>query len=115
MLAAALVRAMRGGRTSCTAGSAHGMSALPLAADFQARSRFAGGPNPEGEGTIPNIAQHGIGDYSVKVIERVLETGETPEDTVCGAMLAVVRSTSQLPQSDRAAMAAYIKSLPPVE
>jgi mono/diheme cytochrome c family protein len=77
--------------------------------------RFIGGPNPEGEGTIPNITQHGIGEYSVKVIERILETGETPDDTVGGAMLAVVRSTSQLPQSDRAAIAAYIKSLPPVE
>jgi mono/diheme cytochrome c family protein len=76
--------------------------------------RFAGGPNPEGEGTIPNITQHGIGEYSVKVIERILETGETPDDTVGDSMLAVVRSTSQLPQSDRAAMAAYIKSLPPV-
>ncbi len=30
-------------------------------------------------------------------------------------MAAVVRNTSQLPQSDRAAMAAYIKSLPPVQ
>jgi hypothetical protein len=30
-------------------------------------------------------------------------------------MLPVVRNISQLPQSDRAAMAAYIKSLPPVQ
>ena len=30
-------------------------------------------------------------------------------------MAAVVRNTSQLPQSDRAAMAAYIKSLAPVQ
>jgi hypothetical protein len=30
-------------------------------------------------------------------------------------MGAVVRNTSQLPASDRAAMADYIKSLPPVE
>ena len=27
------------------------------------RSGFAGGPNPEGEGTIPNITQHGLKDY----------------------------------------------------
>ena len=45
----------------------------------------------------------------------LLATGETPEDTVGGSMLPVVRNTSQLPQSDRAAMAAYIKSLPPVQ
>jgi hypothetical protein len=30
-------------------------------------------------------------------------------------MTAVVRNTSQLPAEDRNAMAAYIKSLPPVE
>ena len=30
-------------------------------------------------------------------------------------MAAVVRNTSQLPPADRAAIAAYIKSLPPVE
>jgi mono/diheme cytochrome c family protein len=77
--------------------------------------RFAGGPNPEGEGTIPNITQHALGEYTEKVIERILETGETPEDTVGGSMVGVVRNTSQLPQPDRAAMAAYIKSLPPVE
>ena len=77
--------------------------------------RFAGGPNPEGEGTIPNITQHALGEYTVKDIARILETGETPEDTVGGSMVAVVRNTSQLPPSDRAAMADYIKSLPPVE
>jgi mono/diheme cytochrome c family protein len=76
--------------------------------------RFAGGPNPEGEGTVPDITQHGLGDYSAEVIERILETGETPDDEVGGAMVRVVRNTSQLPQSDRAAMATYIKSLPPV-
>jgi mono/diheme cytochrome c family protein len=77
--------------------------------------RFAGGPNPEGEGTIPNITQHALGEYTVKDIARILETGETPEDTVGGSMVGVVRNTSQLPPSDRAAMADYIKSLPPVE
>jgi mono/diheme cytochrome c family protein len=78
------------------------------------RQRFAGGPNPDGEGTIPNITQHGIGSYSVKDIEEILTSGQTPEDTVGGSMVAVVRGTSQLSPADRAAMAAYIKSLPPV-
>lgn len=78
--------------------------------------RFSGGPDPEGgDGTIPNITPAGIGKYTVKQIEEVLTSGETPDDKVGGAMAAVVRSTSQLPQSDRAAMATYIKSLPPVE
>jgi mono/diheme cytochrome c family protein len=78
--------------------------------------RFAGGPNPEGEGTIPNITQHGLKDYSDKDILEILTTGMNPDgDNVGGSMAAVVRNTSQLPQSDRAAIAAYIKSLPPVQ
>ena len=78
--------------------------------------RFTGGPDPEGEGTIPNITQHGIGEYSVKDIEEILASGMNPEgDSVGGSMAAVVRNTSQLPPADRAAMAAYIKLLPPVE
>jgi mono/diheme cytochrome c family protein len=78
--------------------------------------RFSGGPNPEGEGRIPNITQHSLGEYSEKDIAEILTSGMNPEgDTVSGSMGAVVRNTSQLPASDRAAMAAYIKSLPPVE
>jgi mono/diheme cytochrome c family protein len=78
--------------------------------------RFAGGPNPEGEGWIPNITQQGLKDYSEKDIEYLLETGNTPEgDSVGGAMAPVIRNTSQLTPEDRRAMAVYIKSLPPVE
>jgi mono/diheme cytochrome c family protein len=78
--------------------------------------RFAGGPNPEGEGWVPNITQQGLKDYSEKDIEYLLETGNTPDgDSVGGAMAPVIRNTSQLTPQDRAAMAAYVKSLPPVE
>lgn len=78
--------------------------------------RFAGGPNPEGEGTIPNITQHALKDYSEKDIIEILATGMNPEgDSVGGSMAAVVRNTSQLAAPDRAAIAAYIKSLPPVQ
>jgi len=45
----------------------------------------------------------------------MLESGITPDDKVSGEMAEVVRNTSQLSAEDRAAMAAYIKSLPPVE
>jgi mono/diheme cytochrome c family protein len=81
-----------------------------------ASRRFAGGPDPEGsDGQVPNITQAGIGDYSEQDIARVLETGDLPNgDSVGGGMTAVVRNTSQLPAEDRAAMAAYLKSLPPV-
>ncbi len=81
-----------------------------------AAQRFAGGPNPEGEGWIPNITQRGISDYSEKDLAYLFETGNTPEgDSVGGSMTAVVRNTAQLTAEDRAAMAAYIKSLPPIE
>jgi mono/diheme cytochrome c family protein len=79
--------------------------------------RFAGGPDAEGgDGWVPNITQAGIGDYSQRDIERVLETGDTPGgDSVGGAMANVVGNTSKLGAEDRAAIATYVKSLPPVE
>ena len=82
-----------------------------------ASQRLAGGPDPEGgDGWVPNITQKGIGDYSERDIERILESGDMPNgDSVGGAMSAVVRNTSQLTSADRAAIATYVKSLPPVE
>ena len=78
--------------------------------------RFAGGPNPEGEGWVPNITQKGLGEWSVKDITYFLETGQTPDgDSAGGSMARVIRNTSQLPPQDRAAMAEYLKSLPAVE
>jgi mono/diheme cytochrome c family protein len=80
------------------------------------KQRFAGGPNPEGEGWVPNITQQALKDYSDKDIAYLLETGNTPEgDSVGGAMTPVIRNTSQLSAESRDAMAAYIKSLPAVE
>jgi mono/diheme cytochrome c family protein len=76
--------------------------------------RFAGGPNPEGRGWIPNISPKGIGDWSEKDVAYMLESGLTPEgDSVGGSMAAVVRNTAQLSSDDRMAIATYIKSLPP--
>jgi mono/diheme cytochrome c family protein len=81
-----------------------------------AAQRFAGGPNPEGKGWIPNITPKGLGDWSEKDIAYLLETGQTVDgDTVGGSMAEVVRHTEQLAADDRTAIAAYIKSLPPVE
>jgi mono/diheme cytochrome c family protein len=77
--------------------------------------RFAGGPNIEGEGWVPNITQKGLGDYSEDDIAELLKTGQTLTDAVGGAMVPVIRNTSQLTDEDRAAMAAYLKSLAPVE
>ena len=81
-----------------------------------ARQRFAGGPNPEGEGWVPNITQQALGDYSAEDIALLLETGRSPDgEALGGSMIPVIRNTSQLSEESRAAMAAYIKSLPPVE
>jgi mono/diheme cytochrome c family protein len=78
--------------------------------------RFAGGPNPEGEGWVPNITQKGLGEWSAKDIAYFLETGQTPDgDTAGGSMARVIRNTSQLSAEDRDGMAEYLKSLPPVE
>jgi mono/diheme cytochrome c family protein len=80
------------------------------------RQRFAGGPDPDGEGWVPNITQKGLGEWSEANIATLLKTGDLPDgDSVGGAMAAVVRNTSQLGDADRAAIATYIKSLPPVD
>jgi mono/diheme cytochrome c family protein len=81
-----------------------------------AAQRFAGGPNPEGEGWVPNITEKGVSDWSAKDIAYFLETGQTPDgDTVGGSMARVIKNTSQLSPEDRNAIAEYVKSLPPVE
>ncbi len=80
------------------------------------RQRFAGGPNPEGEGWVPNITQKGLADWSEKDIAYFLETGQMPDgDNAGGSMARVIRNTSRLSADDRAAMASYLKSLPPVD
>jgi mono/diheme cytochrome c family protein len=80
-----------------------------------ASQRFAGGPNPDGDGWIPNITQAKLADWSAKDIAYMLATGDTPDgDSVGGGMTEVVKNTSQLAPADRDAIAAYIKSLPPV-
>ncbi len=81
-----------------------------------AAQRFAGGPDLEGEGWVPNITQKGLGAWSENDIGYFLETGEMPDgDKAGGSMRRVIRNTSQLSPEDRAAMAEYLKSLPPVQ
>jgi mono/diheme cytochrome c family protein len=81
-----------------------------------AGQRFAGGPNPEGEGWVPNITQKGIGEWSDKDIAYFLKSGQTPDgDSAGGSMVRVIRNTSQLSEADQTAIADYVKSLRPVE
>jgi mono/diheme cytochrome c family protein len=80
------------------------------------RSRWmAGGPDPEGEGRIPNITggTGGIGSWSAGDIAYYLETGFTPDyDSVGGAMAEVQANIAELEARDRDAIAAYLKVLP---
>jgi mono/diheme cytochrome c family protein len=81
-----------------------------------AARRFTGGPNPEGKGWVPNITSHpdGIAAWSTRDVAYLLQSGMTPEaDSVGSTMADVVRSTAKLSDPDRAAIAAYIKALPP--
>ena len=79
------------------------------------RQRFAGGPTPDGKGWVPNITQRSLDKWSEKDLVTLLETGDLPDgDSVSGDMGAVVSNTGQLPAADRAAIAAYVKSLLPV-
>jgi mono/diheme cytochrome c family protein len=88
-----------------------------------ASERFAGGPAVDGDGWIPNITAAGLGHWgddniawSEKDIVDFLAEGINPAgDYAGGTMAEVIRNTSQLGPEDRAAMAAYIHSLPPVQ
>jgi mono/diheme cytochrome c family protein len=79
--------------------------------------RFAGGPDPEGKGTVPNITPHkdGISGWTSGEMASFLKTGDTPGFVnVGGSMGSVIKNTAQLSDADRAAMAAYLVSLKPV-
>lgn len=75
---------------------------------------LAGAPNPSGQGNIPNITPGAL-DWSAADISAYLESGFTPEfDSAGGDMAHVVENMSQLPVSDRDAIAAYLKAVPAV-
>lgn len=79
---------------------------------------LAGGPNPEGEGTIPNITpgSKSMGSWSEGDIVTYLETGFTPDyDSVGGSMVEVQKNMAELPASDREAIAAYLKAITAVQ
>ena len=79
---------------------------------------LSGAPNPEGKGRVPNITagESGIGEWSAADIEYYLETGFTPEfDTVGGSMVAVQENMAKLNKEDRAAIAAYLTTVPAID
>lgn len=80
------------------------------------RARWMGGaPNPSGKGTIPNITPAALSWSEADLIEY-FTSGFTPEyDSAGGEMAEVVKNLSQLPREDRAAIAAYVLALNPVQ
>ena len=79
---------------------------------------YSGGPAPDGEGTIPNITpdtETGIGDWSQVEIADSLETGFKPDfDSFGSNMVSVQQNMAKLTPEDRNAIAAFLKSLPPI-
>lgn len=77
---------------------------------------LAGAVAAEGSGVVPNITsgKGGIASWSESDIANYLETGFTPNfDSVGGAMVDVQRNMAELTAGDRAAIAAYLKAVPP--
>jgi mono/diheme cytochrome c family protein len=77
---------------------------------------LAGATAAEGDGIVPNITpgEGGIGDWSAGDIAGFLETGFTPDfDSVGGSMVEVQKNMARLTAEDRAAIAAYLKAVPP--
>jgi mono/diheme cytochrome c family protein len=85
--------------------------------------RFAGGPAPDDKEWVPNITPAGLGHWgsdkiawSEKDIASFLGDGMNPAgDYAGGGMAEVIQNTSLLSPQDRAAMANYIASLPPIQ
>ncbi|RWA63714.1 cytochrome c [Mesorhizobium sp.] len=77
---------------------------------------LAGATAAEGSGIVPNVTagEGGIGEWSEGDIANYLETGFTPDfDSVGGAMVDVQKNMAELTADDRAAIAAYLKAVPP--
>jgi mono/diheme cytochrome c family protein len=76
---------------------------------------LAGAPNPSGQGTIPNITPAKL-DWSKSDIVTYLTSGFTPDYDVAGGHMAlVVENMAKLPESDRAAVASYLKRVAAVD
>ncbi|MEA2885709.1 MAG: hypothetical protein QOD11_69 [Bradyrhizobium sp.] len=88
-------------------------SSRDLFGGIKRETRFAGGTDPEGVGYFPNITPARIGDWTEQQIAETLKSGTTPNHGRVGSSMSdVVTNTAMLPQSDRDAIAVYIKSLP---
>lgn len=76
---------------------------------------LGGAPNPSGKGRIPNITPAKL-DWSEPDLVEYFTSGFTPEfDSAGGEMANVVENLAKLPRTDREAIAAYLKTVPPVQ
>ena len=76
---------------------------------------LAGAPLPDGHGKAGNLRGGDFLNWTDADIVEALTSGFTPAGDVLGAgMTAVVRNIAELPESDRQAIAVYLKSLPPL-
>jgi mono/diheme cytochrome c family protein len=86
-----------------------------LLGEMDETRRLAGAPLPDGHGKSPNLRGGGFLTWTTADIVEALTSGFTPSGDVLGdGMTAVVRNLAELPESDRLAIAVYLKSLPPL-
>ena len=89
-------------------------SSRNIAGAIKPRTRYAGGPDQENVGFVPNITPAAIGHWSRDDLQRALATGVTPGERILGSTMAeVVTEIAELPETDQRAIVAYVKSLPP--
>ena len=77
---------------------------------------LGGAASLDGPGKVPNISPgtSGLASWSAGEIADYLETGFTPDyDSVGGSMVEVQANMAELAPEDRAAIAAYLKAIPP--
>jgi mono/diheme cytochrome c family protein len=76
---------------------------------------LAGAPLPDGHGKSANLRGGDFLNWTDADIVEALTSGFTPSGDVLGdGMTAVVDNLAKLPDSDRQAIAVYLKSLPPL-
>jgi mono/diheme cytochrome c family protein len=83
--------------------------------EMDSKHALAGAPLPDGHGKAANLRSGDFLTWTDADIVEALTSGFTPAGDVLGAgMTAVVRNLAELPESDRQAIAVYLKSLPPL-
>jgi mono/diheme cytochrome c family protein len=86
-----------------------------LLGEMELSRALAGAPLPDGHGKSANLRGGDFLNWSTADIVEALTSGFTPSGDVLGdGMTPVVRNLAELPESDRLAIAVFLKSLPPL-